>query len=134
MKPEDFKSMDDFIEAVLGGESFRNVPQHFNRELSDKLYVAQAIHLERRHFGLIVLSGSLVFTILFGSTTLYMLFGGIFAAVQAATPGFWGYVDAAVLFLGDRLIEWNVSVGVMMGFVMLMATRESWPSRKVSAH
>ncbi|PCJ55910.1 MAG: hypothetical protein COA73_13185 [Candidatus Hydrogenedentota bacterium] len=131
MKPDEFDSMDDYIDAALRSESWRTVPLGFQRSVGNTLRVAGAIRSERLRFRYGLLAGLGLFTLLFGSTSMYMVLGGIFSAMERSIPGFWGHLDSAWYSLSQG---WPL--GVLIGGAAILTGglvffyREALPYRK----
>jgi len=134
MKPNDFDSMDDFIDAALRSETWRTVPMGFQREVTNAVHVAGAIRSERRRFRYGLLAGLGMFTLVFGSTSMYMVLGGILGALERSIPGFWGYCDSIRFQLSRGWPEGAVFTGMLLLFgATVFVYREALPYRKGTA-
>ncbi len=131
MKPDDFDSMDEFIDVALRSESWRTVPIGFQRDVTNVVHVAGAIRSERNRFRYCLLAGLGLFTLLFGSTSMYMVLGGMLNAMERSIPGFWGMWDMVLFQLSHG---WATGVVVtsagLLAVVGVFVYREALPHRR----
>jgi hypothetical protein len=134
MKPDDFESMDEFIDTALRSETWRAVPLGLQRSVTNAVCVAGAIRSERRRFRYGLMAGLGAFTLLFGSTSMYMVLGGILGAMERSIPGFWGYCDSVRFQVSQGWPKGALFAGVLLLFgATVFVYREALPYRKGAA-
>lgn len=116
MNHRDFEDLDDFIESALKDERMRNVPFGFQRKVEDNLRVAAAIQAERNKYRLAMIVGVTIYTLIFGSATLYMVLGAIFSSISESLPGFLSYYAQ----LSQTVEIWWVELAAFTGLLTVV--------------
>lgn len=130
MNRDDFDDMDDFIDAALKDERMRNVPFGFHRKVEDNLRVAAAIQTERNKYRLCMLIGVALYTLVFGSATLYMMLGAIFTSVSETLPGFLAHYSQ----YSQALEIWWVELTVFTGLLTCVGIWTLWHLNAEPSH
>ena len=116
MKHDDFDDLDDFIESALKEERMRNVPFGFHRKVEDNLRISAAIQAERNKYRMIMMVGVALYTLIFGSATLYMVLGAIFSSINETLPGFLSYYTQ----LSQTVEIWWVELAAFTGLLTIV--------------
>jgi hypothetical protein len=94
--PNEFDSLDDFIEAALKSDAVRSVPLGFRRRIEEKVRVLMLIERERRRFRNCVAAGIAGALALVLSGAIAATLSGLPGTIADSVPGARGYYDFVV--------------------------------------
>lgn len=110
MKHTDFDNLDDFIDSALKEETMHSVPFGFHRMVENNLKITAEIQNERAQYRILMYIGVAIYTLTFGTATLYMILGGIANTLTETVPGFFAF---SIHFLQYLEVWWFQSVTFM---------------------
>jgi hypothetical protein len=110
MNHKDFNHIDDFIDAALKEETMHSTPFGFHRMVDNNLKISVVIQKERGQYRALMYIGVTIYTLIFGTATLYMVLGGIATTLSETVPEFFNF---SVSFLQYLQVWWFQSVTFM---------------------
>ncbi|HIA47053.1 MAG TPA: hypothetical protein EYN96_03575 [Candidatus Hydrogenedentes bacterium] len=103
MNHKEFDNIDDFIDAALKEERMDSVPFGFHRVVENNLKISAVIQKELSQYRALMYIGVTIYTLIFGTATLYMVLGGIATALSETVPAFFSF---SVSFLQYLEVWW----------------------------
>lgn len=115
MKHTDFDDFDDFIDAALKSERMVSAPFGFHRVVENNLRIAAAIQKERDQYRVLMYAGVTIYTLIFGTATLYMVLGGVASTVTETVPDFFRLSTGFFQYLQIWWFQFVTFMGLLTG-------------------
>lgn len=116
MKPDEFNSLDGFIESALRGEAMRTVPPGLRRRVQEKLHIAALLERERQRFRRCLVVAALVLLGLLSSSGIAAVLGDVRGTILGSVPGAMGLYDQ----FASRLGLWWPGLAGLTGVLVCM--------------
>jgi len=104
--------LDDMIEDALKSERMQRPSIGFQRRVQQKIEIASQIRKDRKRIRLVMFSGFTIFTLVFGTSTLYFYLSGIWNLLLVSVPNVLSKMNVLDVFINQYWLLGALGGGV----------------------
>ena len=112
MSNEESDALDEIIENALRDERLLHAPIGFQRRVHKKIEIASQIQRDRKRMRNMMFFGFTVFTLVFGTSTLYFYLSGIWDLLFVSVPSVLSKMDVFNVFINQYWLVGALGGGV----------------------